>query len=415
MCKDCPVLSIIVTTYNVEQYIEQCLKDVLNQSIKDFELIVVDDGSTDKTPEIIKAWGKKDSRIRPIILQENSPGGVATAANIGLNAARGVWVGFADGDDMFRATMFEKLLSAAETYDSDISICRFKEYDNREQQSYEPWDPYWNELSRFKSLNLSEDRIRQRFLKLNPVPWRKLYKRSFLENNQIRFEECEFFFEDNSFHWFVTLNANSVAFVDEALCYHRMNRRGQTMLAGGSRLLGVFYQFDVIKQYLEKHDKYKTFKHSLIEWLFGQTAWIAEELDPRYWDLFFTTLQEKFKNITLKDCKPVLKQGCSRKLISIVIAVFSNDSEAFKIALNNKIKHSLLHRLLIKYYQCGMKGLIKSPFVKLGRNLHHSHQTQEQLSGIHWELSEIRKLLELNAIYQETLIEKLNKVESNDR
>lgn len=403
-------LSIIVTTFNVARYIGKCLDDCLNQTFKDFELIVVDDGSTDNTQSIINSYALKDNRIRPILMTENSPGGVATAANIGLNAAKGEWIGFADGDDLFDPTMFEKLLSVAEDNQVDFSICKFKEYDTNEGLAYDPWDPYWDSFPKYSVVNLKDPNTKTLFLKLNPVPWRKLYKRSFLEENYIRFNECNFFFEDNSFHWFITLNATSVAFVDEPLCYHRMNRKGQTMQVGGSRLLGVFHQFNVIYDYLNSTDQYQYFKTSLISWFFTQTSWVAEVLTKNFSQDLYNILKEKLSYFTLSEVKPILRQNFGKKLTAIVLAVYDDDYRMFERALNNDFHFSPKDRLSIKYYQLGFKGLLKSSTKKLVSKIKQKRiHKNDRLATLHWEVSEIRKLLELSVEYNQHLLNELHK------
>ena len=91
-----PKLSIIVPVYNVEQYLDKCIKSILNQTFKDFELILVDDGSIDNSGEICDEYAKKDSRVK-VIHKKN--GGLAAARNTGLIIARGDYVGFVDSDD----------------------------------------------------------------------------------------------------------------------------------------------------------------------------------------------------------------------------------------------------------------------------------------------------------------------------
>ena len=87
-------LSIIVTAYNIEDFIEQCLDSVAVQTLRDIEVLVVDDGSSDSTPEKIVELCAGDPRFIPVLLPKNSPGGVATAANAGLDRATAPWVGF---------------------------------------------------------------------------------------------------------------------------------------------------------------------------------------------------------------------------------------------------------------------------------------------------------------------------------
>ena len=111
-------ISIIIPAYNIENYISATLDSVLAQSYKNIEVIVVNDGSTDKTGEIIDSYAEKDSRIKAIH-KEN--GGVSSARIAGINASSGEWIGFVDGDDFVEQEMFEHLLKNALDNNADIS------------------------------------------------------------------------------------------------------------------------------------------------------------------------------------------------------------------------------------------------------------------------------------------------------
>ena len=101
-------ISIIVPVFNVEKYLSECLNSLINQTLKDIEIICVDDGSTDSSPSILEEFRNKDERIK-VIRQENS--GVSVARNNGLAIAQGEYVGFVDSDDWVDADFFEKLYS----------------------------------------------------------------------------------------------------------------------------------------------------------------------------------------------------------------------------------------------------------------------------------------------------------------
>ena len=112
-----PKISIIVPVYNCEKYISNCINSVLEQSFKDFELILVDDGSSDRSFEICESFAKKDSRVRAIH-QPNS--GVSRARNIGLDEAKGEYIGFVDGDDCVDKEMYERLYKNLADNNADI-------------------------------------------------------------------------------------------------------------------------------------------------------------------------------------------------------------------------------------------------------------------------------------------------------
>lgn len=116
-------ISIIIPTYNIEQYVGACLDSVINQTWENLEIIVVDDGSTDDTVKILEIYAKKDVRIK-VIKKEN--GGVTSARLVGVQQATGEFIGFVDGDDIIESDMYERLLKNAKDYHADISHCGYQ-------------------------------------------------------------------------------------------------------------------------------------------------------------------------------------------------------------------------------------------------------------------------------------------------
>ncbi|QGS69684.1 glycosyltransferase [Oceanobacillus sp. 143] len=117
-----PDISIIVPIYNVEKYLEACLNSILAQSYFDFELILVNDGSLDRSGEICDLYAEKDNRIRVI---HKMNGGVSSARNKGINTANGKYIGFVDPDDTILPTMFELLIKSALEHNADIVVSPF--------------------------------------------------------------------------------------------------------------------------------------------------------------------------------------------------------------------------------------------------------------------------------------------------
>ncbi|MDR2267995.1 MAG: glycosyltransferase [Holosporaceae bacterium] len=115
-------VSVIVPVYNVGRFLRRCLDSLINQTMQDIEIICVDDGSRDNSPEILEEYREKDKRIL-IITQENSS--LGAARNSGMDVASGEYIGFVDGDDEVDLNYFEKLYSIAKKYDADIACCGF--------------------------------------------------------------------------------------------------------------------------------------------------------------------------------------------------------------------------------------------------------------------------------------------------
>lgn len=286
-------LSVIVTSYNIEDYLEQCLDDIVGQTLQDLEIIVVDDGSSDSSPEIISACAARDPRIVPVLLEDNTVGGVATAANVGLDRATSEWVAFADGDDRYDADMFETLVDAAESHDADLAMCQYQLLDDTDGSlSYPADQPRWDGLD-FGVVTLTTP-TRRRFLRFIAVPWRKVYRRSMLESAHLRFPVGDHFYEDNPFHWFTLLTADSLALVPDVLCYHRTARPGSTMSTVDARLFRIFDHHDTILRWLVDHHLDEEYGSTLLAWAISQMEWISRRTPKRLHRQLFDTMRGVF-------------------------------------------------------------------------------------------------------------------------
>ena len=142
-----PAVSVIVPVYNMEKYLEECIRSLAEQTLPDIELIFVDDGSVDASPRILEAYRTKyPERIR-VITRPN--GGQGSARNAGIRAARGEYVGFVDSDDYVDRRMYAAMYTKASSDDLDLVECDFHylEENGREKRSYGSAAP-WNKLIR---------------------------------------------------------------------------------------------------------------------------------------------------------------------------------------------------------------------------------------------------------------------------
>lgn len=138
-----PKISVIVPVYNTEKYLRRCVDSILAQTFTDFELLLIDDGSTDSSGAICDEYAQKDSRVR-VFHKEN--GGVSSARNLGLNKAKGEYIAFVDGDDWISSDMYESLLNKIKNEEADIVYCDF-------------FFVYANDTLEYRNLNQSDDRI----------------------------------------------------------------------------------------------------------------------------------------------------------------------------------------------------------------------------------------------------------------
>ena len=317
-----PQASIIVTAYNIESYIEESLASIAAQTLAELEVIVVDDGSSDATPARITEFCAGDPRFIPVLLPHNSPGGVATAANIGLERASSPWVGFVDGDDFIEPTMFERLVGAAAASGSDLAMCEYLEVIDGSGERRDPADAHrWAEFGagRYEL----DTHTRYQLLRFIAVPWRKLYRRTLLADNQIRFPVSEGFYEDNPFHWFTLLCADSIALVPEVLCYHRVARTGQTTSAADERLLQIFDHHDTIHTWLLGRGLLDAYQVPLLIWVISQLEWIARRISPSTRRQLFAILRPIFAQYSTEMVLVALREGnkgATARRLSLAIA-----------------------------------------------------------------------------------------------
>ncbi|MBC9248512.1 glycosyltransferase family 2 protein [Paracoccus sp. 11-3] len=290
-------ISFIITTYNILPYIGHCLDSVAAVARAGDEVILVDDGSNDGTVEHVQAFAAQNPfaegvTFKPIYLGTNTMGGVGIGANIGLNAASCDTVFFVDGDDWVDIQGFNKARAHWTLHPSDILFTNYLEFDQSKQATKKPADfQKWSGLDRKTPL----DTLRAQALTFIAVPWRKFYRRDFLEAHKLRFPEGDFFFEDNPFHWAVCMKAETIGFLNTIICYHRINRPGQTMASTGIELTAFFTHFDTILNNLPDADDRNLL--SAARWLLSNMSWHVGRLSRQAYYSYGTAASKALQSI----------------------------------------------------------------------------------------------------------------------
>lgn len=273
-------ISFIVTTYNIRSYIDRCLTSLAEVARAGDEVILVDDGSDDGTTDLVRDIARaapfaEGVNFRPIYLGTNTMGGVGIGANIGLGEAGRDTIFFVDGDDWIDTAGFQRARAHWAMHPTDILVANYLEYDQAADLPRKPADARrWGAAAN----DLSPDAARALALSMIAVPWRKFYRRAFLEQHGLRFPEGDFFFEDNPFHWAVCLRAASIGFVDAVICHHRINRPGQTMASTGAELAAFFTHFETIVAGLDAGDA--DHRLAACQWLVNNMTWHMARLSP---------------------------------------------------------------------------------------------------------------------------------------
>ena len=288
-----PLISVIITTYNIEKYVARCLDGVVNQTYRNLEIIVVDDASSDSTRGIIAQYAARDSRIVVIQFEQNTPGGVGTPANAGLKIAKGDYIGFVDGDDWCEPDMFESLYKAAVQADAQVAICDFQLYEDEKGQYQQAYDkPAWQKPAIRLGERLTEPATKMTLLDFSPVPWRKLYRKDLIADADMRFPEGDYFFEDNPFHWFCVLKAQSFVCIDKVLCYHRTNRTGQTTASHATRWLAMFRHHETMLDFLQRNRLYDAYGARLLLWIMSYSLSFFDWLEAPYHGLLASEIHK---------------------------------------------------------------------------------------------------------------------------
>ena len=186
-------LSIIVPVYNVERYLCQCLDSILNQSFKDFELLLIDDGSTDKSGAICDEYARKEERVR-VFHQQNQ--GVSVARNVGLEYAQGEWIYFPDSDDIIVENAFEIMIKKI-AEDIDYVICGYEVYDEDGSCTYSIPERKESVITKDEALMEMFDSTDYRY---QGYLWNKLFRASIIRDNNLRFVKGIKFNEDRLYN-----------------------------------------------------------------------------------------------------------------------------------------------------------------------------------------------------------------------
>ncbi len=191
-------VSVIVPVYNVEKYLEKCLDSLVNQTFKDYEIIIVNDGSLDNSEKIIKEYEKKYNFIK---VYKKKNGGLSSARNYGLKYASGEYILFVDSDDYVEKNMIELMYEKMLSDSSDICVCEFNYiYDNKIVRSY-------------SNLDYTDD-LKKKYLLTPPMACIRMYKKNLLDKNL--FKEG-IYYEDLEFTPKLVLLVNRISYINEAL------------------------------------------------------------------------------------------------------------------------------------------------------------------------------------------------------
>ncbi len=251
-------VSVIIPVFNAEKYIKQCLDTVLNQTLKDIEVICVDDGSTDNTLSILKKYSQSDDRVQ-VIKQKNMHAGVAR--NKGISVAKGEYLVFLDADDFFEKDMLLSMYNKCKKDNAEVCLCSARSY-NEKDGSYRFVNHYLDVQYLPESTPFSSDDISKRvFNAVAPAPWTKMFSRDFVNKNGVKFQDLR---KSNDVY-FVYLSlalAKRITYVNEHFVNYRIG--DDSSLQGSVKELSLdFYTaLSELKKELQNRNLFEKFEQS---------------------------------------------------------------------------------------------------------------------------------------------------------
>ena len=253
-----PKVSVIIPVYNVEQYLRECLDSVVNQTLKEIEIICVDDGSTDSSLEILKEYAAKDKRIT-IITQKNLHAGVAR--NAGLSVARGEYLSFLDSDDFFELNMLEEMYKKGKEDNVEMVICNALKYiDGELKDGLFVREKY---LKRNIFSCHEKGAASSVFQAIYGFPWNKLIAHSIVNRHNLRFAAIDHH-NDTSFVMTSVVAANKISYTPEKYIYYRY--RENSICHAAKDISCMYKALKETYQNISKLDNFEYVKRSFINY-----------------------------------------------------------------------------------------------------------------------------------------------------
>jgi len=326
-------VSVVIPVYNVEDFLGECLDSITNQTLTDIEIICVNDGSADRSLDILNEYASRDERIT-VLDQEN--GGHAVATNRGMKLATGKYIFFMDSDDILELTALEDTYKIAEERQVDFVIFQAINYYMDTGELVEAENYSMNDLADFVGDRVFNHKdIKDYVFDITVTPWSKLYNREFVMKNNITYPEG-LVFDDNVFFYDTLFAAERITFLRKHLFKRRWYSSSSTT-SGAKHFINYVDICDLIWQVFFKYDVFDDFKENLLAKKFHTNFHWYKLIKPEFKQLYLDKVREdyeriasdeEFKEYIMKDLEPH-----DRKLFEYVLKY--EDCDTFDVAFEN--------------------------------------------------------------------------------
>lgn len=283
-----PKVSVIVPVYNVEEYLDKCLNSLVNQTLKDIEIIVVNDGSPDNSQDIIDKYVKKYPKKVKSFVKKN--GGLSDARNYGIKHAKGEYIAFLDSDDWAELDTYEIMYKKAISRNFDIVVCDlFYIFDNYTKKAF----------SNVEKDLFDKEQIKSLMINIYPVAWNKIYNRKLFDLS-IRFKKGVWY-EDVEFLYRLLPHINSIGVVKKPLINY-LQRPGAITKIYNEKLFHYIDNWNGVIDYYKENNLYEEYKdeleYSYVRYLFATL--IKNAAKSKNKEMFNDAIKKTIKNVKEK-------------------------------------------------------------------------------------------------------------------
>ena len=293
-----PKVSVIIPCYNAERYLPHCLDSLTAQTLRDLEIICVDDGSVDSTPDILRQYARKDSRIT-VLIQENKNAG--NARNNGLRIARGEYLSFLDADDFFEPEMLEQMVMSADRYQADFTVCHSDQY-SMSQHCLSPASWVVQDHRIPSQMPFTHRQLTGNVFRVFVGwAWDKLYRRSFVEKHGLRFQEQRTS-NDLFFVYSALVLAEKITVV-EGVYVHQRTGLNTSLSVTREKSWHCFYDALIaLRQQLIRADLYQELEQDFVNYALHFSLWHLNTLaEPTHQTVQNKLVTEWFRELGIED------------------------------------------------------------------------------------------------------------------
>lgn len=288
-------ISIIIPVYNVEKYLQCCLDSLLIQTLPDFEVICVNDGSKDNSLGVLRDYERKDSRI--VVVDKKNEGSGPTR-NLALSMAKGQYIAFLDSDDYYAPNFCEKMYDFAIKNDLDVAICCVNSFKLKDGVFVHAL-PFFSSSkipSKLKGCVFEGSQLVPYLAQIPSVAWNKIYKREFLLENKILFQVV-LFGQDQLFYIHAMAKATRLAFLDEALYFYMRARVDSAVRTRRTKDIYAIEIFNEIEKIIQTLPNQKLYYPILFDKYFSKTISFLTKCEPSFKSFYFDAFMKLFQHV----------------------------------------------------------------------------------------------------------------------